>query len=170
MRKKHLKKRHFETWPTKEREARFILRSLAAQFSKRKRHDKTRHDTTRHDTTRDDTHTHTRTEGTGTHNQKGANAKNRNYEMYSRSFFKIRGKQLQQNIKTLPTNDQQSIKNESRSSTVDPSGQRPVFEAFFDAFWSQNGFQNGATNDPTSMFLFACFSDTVFLRFLSDKW
>ena len=46
MRKKHLKKRHLETWPTKEREARFILRSLATKISKRKRHDTTQLDTT----------------------------------------------------------------------------------------------------------------------------
>ena len=36
-----------KTWPTKEREARFILRSLATNISKRKRHDTTQLDTTR---------------------------------------------------------------------------------------------------------------------------
>ena len=57
VKKKNLQKRHLETWPTKEREARFILRSLAAKISKRKRHDTTRHNSTRHETTH--THTHT---------------------------------------------------------------------------------------------------------------
>ena len=64
--KKHLQKRHLETWPTKESEARSILRSLAATISKRKRHDTTGHNSTRHDTRR---HTHTHTHRRHRHTQ-----------------------------------------------------------------------------------------------------
>ena len=85
------------------------------------------------DTTRGET-THTRAEGTGTHNQKDANAKNRNYEMYIPKLLQNTKKTAPKNINTPPTIDQQSIKHESQSSPGDPSGQRPVFEAFVDAF------------------------------------
>ena len=124
MRKKHLKKQHLETWPTKEREARFILRSLAAKISKRKRHDTTRQTTTRHDTTRDDTHTHTPT------TKKTQTNKQKLRKVHPEASSKYEKKQLQKTSKKPPKIDQTSVKNDSRSSPGDPSGQRPVFDVF----------------------------------------
>ena len=97
-------------------------------------HDTTRHNSTRHDTRR---HTHTRPEGTHTHNKKNANEQTETTKGTSRSFFKIREKTTPKNINKPPKIDQKSIKNESWSSPGDPSGQRPVFETFFDVFWTK---------------------------------
>jgi len=162
--KKHLKKRNLETWPTKEREARFILRSLAAKISKRKRHDTTRHNSTRHDTRR---HTHTRTEGTGTHNKKGANDKNRNYEMYIPKLLQNTKKQFQKTSKNLP----KSIKNQSKMSPGAPPETprardlflRP-FLMFFGPKWTPKWSQKRSKRYVFVCLFFRCRFTSIFKR------
>ena len=81
----------------------------------------------RHDTTRDNTHTQ----------PKKRKRTNRNYERYIPKLLQNTRKAAPQNLKQLPKIDQKSIKNESRSSPGDPSGQRPVFDTFFVVFWTK---------------------------------
>jgi len=83
---------------------------------------------TRHDTRR---HTHTQ--------PKKRKRTNRNYERYIPKLLQNTRKTAPKNIKKPPKIDQKSIKNESRSSPGDPSGQRPVFEVLFDVFWTKMG-------------------------------
>ena len=78
----------------------------------------------RHDTTRDNKHTHTQ--------PKKRKRTNRNYERYIPKLLQHTRKTAPKNIKKPPKIDQTSVKNDSRSSPGDPSGQRPVFETFFD--------------------------------------
>jgi len=113
------------------------------------------------DTTRDDTHTHT-------HNQKDENDKNRNYEMYIPKLLQNTTKTAPKNIRKPTQIDQKSIKNESQSSLGDPSGQRPVFETFFDVFWTKMVSKMEPETIQKVCF-FCLFFDVVLLRFLSEK-